>query len=78
VCGRAAEDRETQVVADVSVFPGHIACDSASRSEIVLPLVRGGRLLGVLDLDSPNVGRFDANDRVGLERLAGIFLDATD
>jgi GAF domain-containing protein len=78
VCGRAAEDLETQVVADVSAFPGHIACDSASRSEIVLPLVRGGRLLGVLDLDSPNIGRFDANDRLGLERLAGIFLDATD
>jgi GAF domain-containing protein len=62
------------VVPDVHAFPGHIACDAASRSEIVIPLVRGDQLLGVLDLDSPKPGRFDADDQRGLEQLAAIFL----
>ena len=74
VCGTAAARRETVLVEDVHAFPGHIACDSASNSEIVIPLVRGGELLGVLDLDSPNLRRFDAADRRGLETLAGIFI----
>jgi GAF domain-containing protein len=78
VCGRAAADRETLVVADVHAFAGHIACDAASRSEIVVPLVRAGRLLGVLDVDSPEPARFEPADRAGLERLASIFLDASD
>ncbi len=78
VCGTAAQRRETVVVDDVQSFPGHIACDSASRSEIVVPLIKNGRLLGVLDIDSPVAGRFDQQDRIGLERLAEIFLAATD
>jgi len=72
VCGTAAASRATQCIADVHAFPGHIACDAASASEIVVPLVRGGRLIGVLDLDSPLPGRFDAADRAGLEALAAI------
>lgn len=76
VCGTAAARRETLLVDDVHQFPGHIACDSASNSEIVVPLVRGGELLGVLDLDSPNFRRFGAADQRGLERLAQIFLDS--
>jgi L-methionine (R)-S-oxide reductase len=78
VCGRAAADRESIVIADVHAFAGHIACDPASRSEIVIPLLRAGRLLGVLDVDSPQPGRFDANDRMGLERIAEIFLSSSD
>lgn len=78
VCGTAAQRRETVVVKDVHSFPGHIACDSASRSEIVVPLIKNGALLGVLDIDSPVVGRFDHEDRAGLERLAEIFLAASD
>lgn len=78
VCGTAAERRETVMVENVHEFPGHIACDSASNSEIVVPLLRGGRLVGVLDLDSPALARFDDADKVGLERLARIFLEATD
>ena len=74
VCGTAAARRETVLVPDVHQFPGHIACDSASRSEIVVPLVKGGQLLGVLDLDSPNLGRFDEADRVGLEKLVNPFV----
>jgi L-methionine (R)-S-oxide reductase len=74
VCGTAAERRETIVVRDVHEFPGHIACDGASNSEIVIPLLRGGELLGVLDLDSPQLARFDAQDARGLESLAGIFV----
>lgn len=70
VCGTAAETRETQLVADVDAFPGHIACDAASRSEIVVPLTAGDRLLGVLDIDSPATGRFDEADRTGCESLA--------
>ena len=78
VCGAAAATRQTQRVEDVHAFPGHIACDSASNSELVIPLVKEGRLVGVLDLDSPKVGRFSEADQVGLERLAAIFLALTD
>jgi GAF domain-containing protein len=74
VCGTAAAQRSTVMVPDVHEFPGHIACDGASRSEIVVPLVRGAELLGVLDLDSPRPARFDEADREGIERLAAIFL----
>jgi GAF domain-containing protein len=76
VCGTAALERKTIIVPDVDAFPGHIACDGASRAEIVVPLVAGRELLGVLDLDSPRVGRFDEGDARGLERLAAIFLDS--
>ncbi|MCQ4164336.1 GAF domain-containing protein [Tahibacter harae] len=75
VCGTAAATRETQVVQDVHEFPGHIACDAASRSEIVVPLQdAAGRLIGVWDVDSPLPGRFDEEDRIGMERLCAIFL----
>jgi L-methionine (R)-S-oxide reductase len=77
VCGTAARRRETIVVPDVHAFPGHIACDAASRSEIVVPLVTGGKLLGVLDIDSPRLARFDEADRRGIELLAATFLAAT-
>ena len=76
VCGQAAARRETIVVRDVHAFSDHIVCDVASNSEIVVPLIRDGELLGVLDLDSPKLARFDAEDQVGLERLAQIFLDS--
>jgi GAF domain-containing protein len=69
VCGTAANERRTLVVPNVHEFPGHIACDSASNSEIVIPLQKDEKVLGVLDLDSPNLGRFDDTDREGLERL---------
>ncbi len=75
VCGAAATTRQTQRVADVHAFPGHIACDAASRSEIVVPLVRGDRLVGVLDLDSPLPDRFDSDDQAGLEALAQVYLE---
>ena len=78
VCGTAAERRETVVVPDVHEFPGHIACDAASRSEIVVPLIQSGRLLGVLDLDSPEPGRFDREDADGLDMLVRLLLDGTD
>jgi GAF domain-containing protein len=78
VCGTAARDRRTIVVPDVDAFPGHIACDSASRSEIVIPLVRGGAVLGVLDVDSPKLARFDEEDARGLEALAKIFVESSD
>ena len=74
VCGTAAQRRETVRVEDVNQFPGHIACDSASNSEIVIPLIRGNELLGVLDLDSPKLRRFDDADQRGLEALAKIFI----
>jgi L-methionine (R)-S-oxide reductase len=74
VCGTAAARRETLVVPDVNEFPGHIACDAASRSQIVVPLIQEGRLLGVLDLDSPNVSRFDHEDRDGLQAAAALLL----
>ena len=76
VCGQAASRAETLVVADVHAFEGHIACDTASNAEIVVPLFRRGELLGVLDVDSPLHGRFDAVDREGLEAIAGIYLDS--
>jgi L-methionine (R)-S-oxide reductase len=78
VCGTAAERRETLIVPDVHAFPGHIACDSASRSEIVVPLVKDGRLLGVLDLDSPLPARFDKEDGDGLGAAATALLAASD
>ena len=78
VCGTAALERRTQVVPDVHAFPGHIACDAASRSEIVVPLVDGERLLGVLDVDSPLPGRFDEADREGLEALARLLIAGCD
>ena len=78
VCGAAAASLQTQRVEDVHAFPGHIACDSASNSELVVPLVKEGRLIGVLDLDSPSVGRFTEVDQAGIEALAAIFLAASD
>ncbi len=76
-CGTAAARRETLVVPDVHAFPGHIVCDSASRSEIVVPIIAAGGLLGVLDIDSPRLDRFDAADARGLESLARQFVLAT-
>ena len=76
VCGTAAQTRQTQVVRDVHAFPGHIACDVASRSEIVVPLSAGETLIGVWDVDSPKLARFDDEDRVGMERLASIFVES--
>ena len=76
VCGTAAHERRTIVVPDVHEFPGHIACDPASRSEIVVPVIRDGELLGVLDLDSPVRERFDADDAAGLEAVVRIFVAA--
>jgi len=78
VCGAAADQRCTVVVPDVSRFPDHIACDAASASEIVVPLDLPGRQIGVLDLDSTTLGRFDEYDRIGLEAIAAILLEATD
>lgn len=72
VCGAAAATLETQLVEDVHAFPGHIACDAASRSELVVPIVREGRLIGVLDLDSPTPARFDAEDAAGCEALVAL------
>jgi GAF domain-containing protein len=77
VCGTAAATRVSQVVADVHAFPGHIACDAASRSELVVPLLSGETLLGVLDLDSPVPGRFDEADRAGIEAVAAIWVAAS-
>jgi GAF domain-containing protein len=77
VCGAAASQRQTLIVPDVQAFAGHIACDADSRSEIVVPLLQNDRLLGVLDLDSPVPGRFDADDACGLEAVVQIFLDAS-
>lgn len=78
VCGTAAKDKKTLVVPDVHLFPGHIACDGASASEIVVPLLRDGRLLGVLDIDSPVKARFTDADRVTLEECAGILSERID
>lgn len=72
VCGTAASTRDTQLVADVHAFPGHIACDAASNAELVVPIVHDGRLIGVLDLDSPVTGRFDAADAAGCEALMAL------
>jgi len=74
VCGAAAASRQTQRVEDVHAFAGHIACDSASNRELVVPLIKDGRLIGVLDLDSPSIGRFSEQDQQGVEALAAIFL----
>ncbi len=74
VCGAAARTRTTQRIADVHAFPGHIACDAASRSELVVPLVRDGALVGVLDLDSPVPDRFDVDDQAGIEAIAALFV----
>lgn len=70
VCGAAAASGETQMVDDVHAFPGHIACDADSRSELVVPVIHGGQVTHVIDLDSPHLARFDAEDRAGIERLA--------
>lgn len=78
VCGTAAQLRQTVVVADVAAFAGHIACDSSSRAELVVPLVKDGVLLGVLDLDSPSLGRFDLADRAGCEGVAAIYVRAME
>jgi L-methionine (R)-S-oxide reductase len=78
VCGAAARGQRTLIVPDVHAFPGHIACDVASRSEIVVPLVRDGALQGVLDLDSPLLGRFNHEDAHGLEALAHRLIAASD
>ena len=76
VCGAAASTRTTQRIEDVDAFPGHIACDSASRSELVVPLFQGDTLIGVFDLDSPSLARFDAEDQAGLEAIAAVFVEA--
>jgi L-methionine (R)-S-oxide reductase len=78
VCGSAAARRETVLVPDVHAFPGHIACDAASLSEIVVPLVHRGRLLGVLDLDSPTLSRFDVDDRAGLGAIVELLVESSD
>ncbi len=77
VCGAAAARRETLIVPDVNAFPGHIACDAASQSEVVVPLIAADRVVGVLDLDSARLARFDEVDARGLERLAALFLQAS-
>ncbi|MGE8212003.1 MULTISPECIES: GAF domain-containing protein [unclassified Stenotrophomonas] len=76
VCGAAASSGQTQRIEDVDAFPGHIACDSASRSELVVPLLRDGALVGVFDIDSPVLARFDADDQLGLEAIAQVFVEA--
>src|SRR5271168_710594 len=78
VCGVAAERRDTVIVADVQAFPGHIACDAASQSEIVVPMLQDGRLLGVLDLDSPQLARFDQDDAIGLNATVGLLLQSSE
>lgn len=72
VCGTAAASGEIQVVPDVHAFPGHIACDAASRSELVMPVIKDGRVVAVIDLDSPTPGRFDEDDAVGMARIAQV------
>ena len=76
VCGTAVAEARTQIIADVEAFPGHIPCDAASRSELVVPMVRDGQVVGVLDLDSPQLARFDAEDAAGCEQLVAILLAA--
>jgi GAF domain-containing protein len=78
VCGTSAAERRTVVVPDVHAFPGHIACDSASNSEIVMPVVKNDTLYGVFDIDSPSLDRFSDADREGLESLLAVFVAATD
>lgn len=76
VCGKAAETRQTLRVADVDQFSDHIACDAASRSELVIPLLQDGNLLGVLDIDSPITGRFSSDDQARLEEVAQVYLES--
>lgn len=78
VCGTAASQRHTLVVPDVEKFPGHIACDAASRSEIVVPILQNGDLRGVLDVDAPELNRFDEKDQKGLEAFVGTLLPLVD
>jgi len=78
VCGAAAASAKTLIVPDVHAFTGHIACDAASKSEIVVPLQRAGQVIGVLDLDSPLVARFDSDDAAGLEAIAAAWIAASD
>ncbi|MGB3418661.1 MAG: GAF domain-containing protein [Mesorhizobium sp.] len=78
VCGTAVERRASVLVDDVYAFPGHIFCDGGSRSELVVPLIHEGRMLGVLDLDSPATGRFDADDQAGFEKIAQIYVAASN
>jgi GAF domain-containing protein len=78
VCGTAVSQNITQVVPDVHAFPGHIACDSASRSEIVIPIRNNGQIVGVLDIDSPNLARFDSDDQSGLEEFVRILETGCD
>jgi L-methionine (R)-S-oxide reductase len=78
VCGTAVAERRSILVEDVHAFSGHIACDAGSESELVVPLFKDGAIIGVLDLDSPNLARFDADDQAGMEALAAIFVAASD
>ncbi|MBZ2209918.1 GAF domain-containing protein [Massilia soli] len=78
VCGASAQERRTILVPDVHAFPGHIACDSASNAEIVIPLIKDDKLIGVFDIDSPALNRFSEEDRAGLEAMVAAFLAATD
>lgn len=78
VCGTAAATQETQIVKDVHEFPGHIACDSASNSEIVVPMIKNGEVIGVLDVDSPELGNFDEEDRQGLVGMVEVLLGKSD
>jgi L-methionine (R)-S-oxide reductase len=78
VCGTAVARRETMLVEDVHAFPGHIACDSASNSELVVPLIKAGEVKGVLDLDSPKIARFDAEDRRAFEAVVKLLVEGTD
>lgn len=75
VCGTAASAGTTQLVEDVHAFPGHIACDAASRSELVVPVIRSGQVVAVIDLDSPDLARFDAEDAASIEQLAGVLAE---
>ncbi len=78
VCGTAVARRETMLVEDVHAFPGHIACDAASNSELVVPLIKGGVVRGVLDIDSPLLARFDQADQKGFEAVVQLFVTGTD
>lgn len=78
VCGAAVVRRQSVLVDDVQAFPGHIACDADSRAELVVPLLRGDKVFGVLDLDSPHPNRFDAQDQAGIEKVAAIYVAASD
>ena len=78
VCGTAAQTLHTQLVGDVHAFEGHIACDSASQSELVVPLIQHGKLIGVLDIDSPLLNRFDAEDQAAFEQIAQLFCKGSD